>query len=124
MHGNVVPTPIQTTGAERTIRLDPILSNPFNDRSQRCFQLREAVAQQKAQIDALSAIIKLTLVNGQAWCLGKRFRESILIKEILKVIFRASSQRFQTRFVASLSVNLSQGLHDEAGVEVINKVTH
>src|SRR5207302_10539348 len=47
------------------VRVDPILQNSINHGLQRSFQLRKTIAQQQAQVDALSAVVKLALVNGQ-----------------------------------------------------------
>ena len=99
MHGDVVPTEMQTARAEGTVRLDPVLKNSRDHGFELCFQLREAAAQQQAQIDALSAIVKLALVNSQARSFGKRFWESVAGKEIVEIIINALCERFFTTLV-------------------------
>jgi len=47
------------------------------------FVIAEAVMQQETQIDAFRAIIKLTLIDSQAWGLGKRFGKSLLVEKII-----------------------------------------
>ena len=64
VHGNIVPTQMQSPGTEGTVRFDPIFHNPFNDCFQGCFQLRKTVPKQQAQVNALGAIVELALVNG------------------------------------------------------------
>src|SRR4026209_2856351 len=86
MHGDIVPAQVQLTRAKGTVRLDPVPQNSCNHRLQCRFQLREAVTQKETQVNALSIIVKFTLVNGQAGSFGKRFRKTIFRKKILKVI--------------------------------------
>jgi len=76
------------------------LQNSSNNGFERCFQLRKTIAQQQTQIDALSAIVELAFVNGQARRFGKRLGESILGKEILQVIIHTFGKRPEARLMA------------------------
>ena len=55
------------------------------------------------KIDAFRAIVKFAFVNGQPRGLGKRFRQTIFIKEIFQIIFHAFGKRILARFVPSQS---------------------
>src|SRR5438477_12385454 len=101
MHGNVVPTPIQTTGAEGTVRLYPLVQTSLNHCLQCSFQLREPISKEQAKIDAFCAIIKLALVNGQTRRLRKWFWQSVGGKEIVEIIFNSFSKGIPAPFVAS-----------------------
>src|SRR6266550_8565388 len=48
VHRNIVPAQMQSTRTEGTVRFDPVFQNPFCDRFQRHFQLRELVPKQEA----------------------------------------------------------------------------
>ena len=50
----------------------------------------KAVLEQQAQVDAFSAVIKLTLINSQARCFGERFWKAIIIEEMIQ--FRRSER--------------------------------
>src|SRR5437868_6534132 len=115
---------MQPTGAERTVRLNPIPQDPFNHGFQRGVQWRKTIPQQQAQVDALRAIVKLAFVNGQTRGFGKRLRKPVVGKEILEIVTDAFGKRSSTRFMSSESVDFGQSLHDKTSVEVINKVTH
>src|SRR6266446_4883512 len=82
MHRNIIPAEVKLARPKRTVSLDPILQNVSNNGLQGLLQFWKTVAQQEAQIDALGVVVQFSLVNGQARRFGKRFRETILIKEI------------------------------------------
>ena len=115
---------MQPARSEGTVALDPILQDFSNNGLQSLLQLWKMVAQQQAQIDALGAVVKFSLVNGQTRRFGKRFWKAIAIEEILEVIGNPLGKSFETRLVASQSVNLGQRLHHETGVIVINEITN
>src|ERR1700736_3333851 len=105
VHGNIVPAEEQTAGTEGAVGLDPVLQNSSNNGIERCFQLRKTIAQQQTQIDALSAIVELAFVNGQARRFGKRLGESILGKEILQVIIHTFGKRPEARLISGQREN-------------------
>jgi hypothetical protein len=44
----------------------------------------KTIAKKQAKINALGAIVKLALVNGQARSFGERFWKTVVIKEIVQ----------------------------------------
>src|SRR5882724_10715889 len=99
---------MQPARSEGTVALDPILQDFSNNGLQSLLQLWKMVAQQQAQIDALGAVVKFSLVNGQTRRFGKRFGKSVLVKEVFQVIGNAFRKRFQASLIASQQVNLGQ----------------
>src|SRR6266404_8399055 len=122
MHRNIIPTEMQSARAERPVRLDPFIQNSFDDGGQCRVQLWKTVTQQQAQIDALSAIVKLALVNGQTRGFGKRFREPVLGKKIPLIIGDAPDESTPASVMSSQRVNFGESLHDKTRVEMINKI--
>ena len=73
-------------------RLDPFFQNLLQRLFQGCFQLRESVPKQQTQVDALGAIVELTLVNGQAGRLENGFGKPSVVEEIPQVIIHTSCE--------------------------------
>src|SRR5712691_198659 len=124
MHWNVVPAEMKPARPKGTVRLNPVSQNPGHDRLQFRFQLWKTVAQEQTQIDALGAVVKLALVNGQTRRFGKRFGEAIFNEKVPKIIFHPSAKRVQTSLVAGQRMDLGQCFHDEAGVKMIDKIAY
>ena len=82
------------------------------------------IAQKQTEIDALSAVVKLALINGQAGRARERFRQAIRVKEVTQVITDAFAQRFNDPRMVGQSVDLSQCFHHETCMKMINEVTH
>src|SRR5437762_1914977 len=83
----------------------------------------KAIAQKQAQVDTLGAVVELALVNRQAGCFGKGFRQALVVEEMIQVMTDAFAQCLKRRRMASESMNLRQRFHYETRVEMINKVT-
>ena len=77
----------------------------------------KTVAKQQTKVNALGAIVKLALVNGQARCLGERFWKTVIVKQIVQVITYSFAQCLQRCLMTGESVDLGQCFHNEAGVK-------
>src|ERR1700746_261471 len=86
-------------------------------------QLGDAAVKKSCQIYTFRIVVKLAAIYGQPRRLRKRFREPVSAKQIRRVIFDSPLDGDPTIAVSGKFFNLCQSFEDEAGMEVVHKVS-
>ena len=77
VHRHVVPAGQQLARSKRAVGLDPVAQDAADDGVERRLELRKAIPEQQAQIDALGAVVELALVDRQPRRLRERLRQPV-----------------------------------------------
>src|SRR5689334_16225006 len=99
----------------------PSRENIFENGLQPLIELGESTLQQGRQINAFGIIVQFAPIDRESRRLGKRLRQSLLIKEMLDVIIDSSFDRRSTVTIACQPLDFRQCLHYETCMEVIDK---